>query len=323
MPTELVVNELTHVYPGNRIAALDGVSFALAKGEILSIIGPSGGGKSTLLRLIAGLERPLRGSVCLQGRSLTGRPGSNGVPPERRAIGMVSQGGDLFPHLNVLNNVKYGLRRMPRKERLERAMRALEHVGLASLAKRFPAELSGGEAQRIALARALAPSPRVLLLDEPFSSLDSSLRDHLRQLTIDLLREAAVTAIFVTHHGDDALAIGDRIGVIREGRLAQLGTPRELWNSPASAEVAALLGPINVMPDGGSGTISLVRPQQLTISANPADRALSGTIVRSEFCGDHFRVAILLENHQTPVLVCHAADSPHQLGQVVRIARIP
>lgn len=313
MSSNLKITGLTHRYPGSRNAALEDVSFTLPAGEILALIGASGGGKSTLLRLIAGLEIPRCGSIALDGKNMAG------IPPERRQVGMVSQGGDLFPHLSVLKNVLYGLRRVPRSERQKRAMDALDHVGLSALAKRFPAELSGGEAQRVALARALAPQPRVLLLDEPFSSLDSSLRDRLRQLTVDLLRQENVTAIFVTHHGEDALAVGDRIGVVESGRLVQMGTPVEVWKNPASASVASLLGPVNLVFISPGAAPRLLRPEDLTVCKASPDCLACGEIVRCEFRGTHRQISIRLPDRDTPVLVRTESGAIHLPGEKVGI----
>ncbi len=320
MSSGLSVTDLTHYYPGSHPPAIEDVSFDLDTGEILALIGPSGGGKSTLLRVIAGLEIPRRGRVVLNDRELTGRSSGN-VPPERRKVGMVSQGGDLFPHFNVLKNVSYGLRNLPSSARKKRALEALDHVGLAALAKRFPSELSGGEAQRVALARALAPRPSVLLLDEPFSSLDSSLRDRLRRLTSDLLRQTGVTAVFVTHHGEDALSVGDRVGVVESGRLVQLATPREVWNSPVSASVASLLGPINHLPATAGSESSLFRPDQLALGPTGPDCLACGEIEHSEFRGTHRQVSVRIPERESPILVRTSADSQFCLGERVGIRR--
>ncbi|MEM0895367.1 MAG: ABC transporter ATP-binding protein [Verrucomicrobiota bacterium] len=238
--SHLVIENLSHRYPGTDTSALDNVSLEVESCEILALVGGSGSGKSTLLRAIAGLEKPTNGTISLGATTLTGP--DQLIPPEKRQIGMVSQSGDLFPHLTILRNTAYGLRRFPKSERRQRALDALELVGLATYADRYPSELSGGEAQRAALARSLAFEPSLLLLDEPFSNLDASLRERLRTQTVDLLRNKNTTAIFVTHHGDDALAVGDRLAVLRDGKLIQVDEPRRVLERPADTGVSALFG---------------------------------------------------------------------------------
>ncbi|MEM9478881.1 MAG: ABC transporter ATP-binding protein [Verrucomicrobiota bacterium] len=238
--SHLVIKHLSHRYAGSDTHALDDVSLEVKSQEILALIGGSGSGKSTLLRTIAGLEKPIHGTVSLGDKTLTSP--EQLVPPEKRQIGMVSQSGDLFPHLTILRNTAYGLRRLPKNERRERALEALELVGLAAYADRYPSELSGGEAQRAALARSLAFEPSLLLLDEPFSNLDAGLRERLRTQTLELLREKNITAIFVTHHGDDALAVGDRLAVLRKGKLIQIDEPQNVLENPADSEVGTLFG---------------------------------------------------------------------------------
>lgn len=217
MPTALQLIDLTLRYPRQSTLALDGINLEVPEGEVLALVGPSGSGKSSLLRLLAGLERPTSGCIHL-GENCIADP-STCLPPEKRPIGLVSQAGDLFPHLTVEKNIAYGLHQWSRSERRERVQDLLTAIELPDFAKRYPAELSGGEAQRIALARALAPRPKVLLLDEPFSSLDPDLRERLRQLTTTILRRNQTTAIFVTHHHEDAQATGDRLLELEGGRF--------------------------------------------------------------------------------------------------------
>lgn len=200
---------------------LSGFDLAIGAGEVLSLVGPSGSGKSSLLRLIAGLERPTTGCIHLDGDCIS--TSRRCLAPERRHIGFVSQGGDLFPHLTIAKNIAYGLFRSKRSAKKARVEELLEAIELPEIASRFPNELSGGEAQRVALARALAPNPGVLLLDEPFSSLDAELRERLRQLTLRMLRQANTTAIFVTHHEDDAISTGDRMVRLARGKLLPVG----------------------------------------------------------------------------------------------------
>ncbi|MGF1646552.1 MAG: ABC transporter ATP-binding protein [Kineosporiaceae bacterium] len=232
------------------VTAVDSVDLDVAAGETVVLLGPSGCGKTTLLRIVAGLETPEAGSVTVDGEVLTGagRP----VPPERRRIGMVFQDAALFGHLTVAGNVRYGLTRA--EVRAGRDVEALEMVDLAPLAARRPHELSGGQAQRVALARALAPRPRILLFDEPFTGLDATLRRRVRQEVVDLLAHVGVTSVVVTHDQEEAFVLGDRIAVMHEGRVRQVGTPAELYTRPADPWVAGFVGEANLLPAEPDGT---------------------------------------------------------------------
>lgn len=221
------------------VMAVQNLSLAVAEGELVGLLGPSGAGKSTLLRLIAGFEGPDEGSILLGGR-LVSSPGRV-EPPERRGVGMVFQDYALFPHLTVEENVAFGLRRMGRAERRSRVRAVLQLVGLAGREGRYPHQLSGGQQQRVALARALAPQPSVILLDEPFSNLDAVLRAQMRAEVQEILRRAGATGILVTHDYRDAFAICDRVGVLHQGRLEQVGTPEELFHRPATPFVASFV----------------------------------------------------------------------------------
>ncbi len=300
---QLNLESLSFSYPGNKQRAVEDATLTVGDGELLSLLGRSGSGKSTLLRLIAGLERPSSGSISL-GRE-TMAAANTFIRPERRQIGLVPQGCDLFPHLNVTGNISYGLRRWSRPERSSRVDELLEQVGLAGFGKRLPHELSGGETQRIALARALAPRPRLLLLDEPFSNLDVELRETLRTLTADLLRAQGTTAIFVTHHSDDAFSISDRIAVMQDGRILQCAPAREIWHAPASPEVAALFGTINILPPSGDDRSrpSFARPDQLALDSDTSRCFAEGTIRRVEFLGTAQRVTLDLGNSADPLRI--------------------
>jgi iron(III) transport system ATP-binding protein len=259
---------------------LEGVSLDAQPGSLTAVLGHSGCGKTTLLRVIAGFERAERGRVSLGDRTLD--DGRAHVPPEQRSIGYVPQEGALFPHLSVRANVAFGL---PRRERRGDAVtRLLEMVGIAPLARRLPHELSGGEQQRVALARALARRPQALLLDEPFSSLDASLRGHVREEVHALLREQGVTTVLVTHDQEEALSLADVVAVLRDGRIVQLAAPAELYERPVDERLARFLGAVNVIDaqfqDGNART----RMGTLELSVAPAsgDARAGVVIVRPE-----------------------------------------
>jgi iron(III) transport system ATP-binding protein len=288
---ELVVDGLCKSFGATRV--LDHAGLLAPAGKVVALLGPSGCGKTTLLRCVAGLERPDAGQVRLDGRELSAPDAF--VAPERRRIGMVFQDGALFPHLTVAGNVGYGLSREERRrgrlaERLPtRVEEALALVDLAGFGDRLPASLSGGQAQRVALARALVTRPSVLLLDEPFSSLDTGLRVQIRAEVQRLLADLGVTAIFVTHDQEEAFVVGDEVAVMLAGRVVQQATPAELYRAPASRAVAGFLGDANLLPgvaragladtaigrvplrNGLGGDVDvLLRPEQLRVSAGAA-----------------------------------------------------
>ena len=236
----LQISHLAVQYAGRAKAAVDDVSFSLQAGEIGVLIGPSGCGKTTLLRAVAGLERAHSGSITLGSQTISS-PDMH-LPPEQRQMGMVFQDYALFPHLDVARNVAFGIANRPSKERALRVAEVLELVGMATSGKRFPHELSGGQQQRVALARAIAPSPRLLLLDEPFSNLDVDLRERLAHEVRGILKAAGATALFVTHDQLEAFAIGDRIGVMQQGKLHQWDEAYALYHRPATRFVADFIG---------------------------------------------------------------------------------
>lgn len=229
-----------------RLRAVDDLSFEVLPGEILALVGPSGCGKTTLLRLIAGFERPDDGEVHIQGRPAAGR--GFFVPPERRGVGMVFQDYALFPHLTVAQNVAFGLQDDLVSEREIGVSHLLALAGLEGYEQRYPHELSGGERQRVALARALGPRPVLILLDEPFSSLDADRRSQMREEVRAILKEAGIAAIFVTHDQEEALFFGDRLGVIQNGRLEQADTPEGIFHRPATRFVAEFMGETDFLP---------------------------------------------------------------------------
>lgn len=221
-------------------AVVKDLSLELAAGEIACLLGPSGCGKTTTLRAIAGLEPVTGGSIHIQGRQVSSR--SRQLPPEKRGLGMVFQEHALFPHLTVADNVAFGLRKQPREQQRLRVSECLDRVRLSGMGDRYPHELSGGQQQRVALARALAPRPALLLLDEPFASLDLDLRRALARELGDILRQENVTALLVTHDQEEAFALADRVGVMHQGQLEQWDTPYNIYHAPANRFVAEFAG---------------------------------------------------------------------------------
>lgn len=262
MDTYLEVSGLVRTF--GDVVAVNEASLQIARGHLLALLGPSGCGKTTLLRLVGGLDAPDAGRVTLDGTVLNG-PGVY-VPAERRRVAMVFQDYALFPHMDTGKNVAFGLPRGA--DRQERIAELLAMVGLPGLSNRMPHELSGGQQQRVALARALAASPRLLLLDEPFSNLDPSIRGRVRGEVRELLWSVGITGLFVTHDQDEALSLADEVAVMIGGRILQIGTPREVYTAPATRAVAEFVGQPNFIPgvaDGHSvrcalGTLPLVSP---------------------------------------------------------------
>ena len=226
--------------------AVDDVSFAVAPGEIVGFLGPSGSGKTSLLRLIAGFETVSDGEVRIAGRTVSGP--NDHVPPERRNVGVVFQEYALFPHLTVLENVEFGLPDLPRHDRNERGRSVLELVHLDGMEQRYPHELSGGEQQRVALARTLAPRPVTILLDEPFSNLDAAMKTDMRREVADILHRSGAAAVFVTHDREEAFAMADRVAVLHTGRLEQIDSPTALYHYPATPLVARATGACDFLP---------------------------------------------------------------------------
>jgi iron(III) transport system ATP-binding protein len=271
----LQVEDLCKKFVTNEPPAVDNIGFTLQQGEILGLLGPSGCGKTTLLRLIAGFETPTSGEIRLNDQ-LVSSP-VKCLPPEQRNTGMVFQDYALFPHLTIGENIAFGLRhraqKLSRQDIQQRIQETLSLVGLAGLEKRYPHELSGGQQQRIALARALAPCPALILLDEPLSNLDVQVRHHLRHEIRQIIKASGISAIFVTHDQEEALAISDRIGVMRRGQMEQLGTPEEIYTKPTSRFVAEFVTQANFLPaklkgdawetEIGNFRISVIPPVQV------------------------------------------------------------
>jgi iron(III) transport system ATP-binding protein len=287
--------------------AVDGASLCVESGEVVALLGPSGCGKTTLLRLIAGFERPDAGTVAVGEREVA-RAGT-WVPPERRRVGMVFQDYALFPHLTVAENVGFGL---PRRARAARVAELLAVVGLDDLGRRYPHELSGGQQQRVALARALAPAPELVLLDEPWSNVDPFLRESLRAEVTEIIRPLGVTVLLVTHDREEAFSLADRIALMRDGAVVQEGTSEELYFAPASRWAAEFVGAANVLTghvvdgrvetsvgafpaNGASGLGAaqvLVRPELLELEPDPLGAA---EVVAREFRGHDVFYRVLLD----------------------------
>ncbi len=241
----LQLQHLTHRYPGASAPALHDVSLSVEANEVVCLVGPSGCGKSTLLRIAAGLEPAQQGRVAIAGQTMAEPAQGRWVPPERRKLGLVFQDSALFPHLKVLENVAFGLDKLSRQAREARAMALLEQLHMAAYASTYPHTLSGGQQQRVALARALAPAPALMLLDEPFSSLDARLRDQIRDDTLHVLKSSGAGTLLVTHDPEEAMFMADRIALLRQGRIVQVGTPEALYCRPQHPFVVNFFGEVN------------------------------------------------------------------------------
>ncbi len=305
--------------------ALQPLDLQINAGETLALLGPSGCGKTTTLRIIAGLETPDDGgTVMYDGVDVTN------VPIERRNVGMVFQSYALFPNMNVLENVKYGLRvrDYSASNANSRASEMLAMMRIEDLAQRRINELSGGQRQRVALARALAPQPRVLLLDEPLAALDARLRDVLRVEIDRLLRSLGITAIYVTHDQSEAMALGDRIAVMNNGVIAQIGTPEEIYFHPADAFVGDFVGTMNSIEHNGKRFT--FRPEDIDL-VDPTSATFTGTVTQRLFLGDHVQLAVSIDgaSSDAPVTIrVRARNSPSlndkiglKLQPLTRLAR--
>ena len=332
----VVLEELRRAFAD--VVALDGINVSLKSGEFLSLLGPSGCGKTTALRLVAGFDRPDSGHIVVDGKDVTR------VPPNRRDMGMVFQAYSLFPNMTAEQNVGFGLRirRKSRAERAKRVAELLELIGLGHAGKRYPHQLSGGMQQRVALARALAIEPRVLLLDEPLSALDAKVRVQLREEIRRIQRRLGITTLYVTHDQEEALSISDRVAVMWSGRIEQVGTPAEMYGSPATPFVAEFIGTMNrleaTVVDAGRGEVEfagkrlavdaargratgervlvLIRPE--TVEVSPSDDgaapegSLLGEVLSHTFLGPVTRLKLTAD-----VSTVQAESLP--VGQRVRV----
>ena len=313
--------------------ALDRVSLDIEPSEILCLLGPSGCGKSTLLRVAAGVERPSSGRILLDGQEVAG-PGRF-VPPEKRGVGLMFQDFALFPHLTILDNVAFGLNSLTRSEAKAEAHAALERVGLSHYAGEYPHILSGGEQQRVALARAIAPRPSVLLMDEPFSGLDPQLRERMREETLAILHETRATSIVVTHDAEEAMRMGDRVALMRKGRVVQTGKALDLYRAPkdifaartfsdlneltAFVEQGSAATPLgrfaaNGLPDGAEAIVCV---RQRGVRLLDPGKGVPGRVLDARFLGDVALVEIAVQGLDAPIFArVKESDVPPQGAEI-------
>jgi putative spermidine/putrescine transport system ATP-binding protein len=352
--SQLTLTHLSKTY--GTFTAVQDIHLTLGSGELVSLLGPSGCGKTTILRMIAGFERPSGGSIVLDGQEITRLPAS------RRAMGMVFQSYSLFPHMTAAQNIAFGLRlrRQGQSRQRQRVQEMLDLVGLAGMGDRFPHQLSGGQQQRIALARALAIAPRVLLLDEPLSALDAKVRVQLRNEIRRIQQQLNITTLFVTHDQEEALSISDRVVVMAQGRIDQSGTPEEIYLTPQTAFTASFIGAMNQIPGiwdraqqrvkvathsqathipdeflqtqpadvpDHAAVVVLVRPENIQVSSTesptPAGNQLSGIITSRTFLGSAVRLSVLVGDFYLNVDVPTTHTESYSSGQVVRLSFMP
>ncbi|MCD2471195.1 ABC transporter ATP-binding protein [Jiella sp. MQZ9-1] len=325
-------DDVSHSVDGTAI--LKGITLEAAPGEVLCLLGPSGSGKTTMLRIAAGIERQTGGRLLLNGREIAGP--TRFVAPERRGIGLMFQDFALFPHMTILDNVRFGLSALNGGAAKREALSALARVGLDHIADSYPHMLSGGEQQRIALARALTPRPSVLLMDEPFSGLDSRLKDVVRTDTLQILRESRATAIIVTHDAEEAMRLGDRIALIKDGALVQVGTAAELYGRPANLFAAGFFSELNLIDGealGGrivtplgpvadttlsDGTLFTVALRLTGVRLNERPNGVFGRIVARRFLGGVDLLTVAIEGLDAPLRSRMRAGSvPENLQDVV------
>ena len=362
-PTSVPLGTLAPASPVNRPAvefravtkrygaftAVTDVSFSIETGTLVTLLGPSGCGKTTTLRMIAGLEQTSTGSILIGGEDVTTRSAAE------RDVSMVFQSYALFPHMSVLDNVAYGLvvGGMAKRQAEEAARAKLELVGLAGLEKRLPSELSGGQQQRVAVARAIVLEPRVLLFDEPLSNLDAKMRRRVREDIRQLQQSLKLTVVYVTHDQEEALAVSDRIIVMAGGKIAQDGSPRDLYERPASRFIADFIGDANIVPallearDGGLGRFKVgaaslilphrdvaegpvelaVRPHAIQLAAaGEGSGGVPGRILYAAYLGDHmeYEVAVTLGGREITLFACTLdVDAPRVIGDAVSVGFVP
>ncbi len=307
-------------YPQADLPALNDVNLSVNCGEMLALVGESGSGKTTLLRLAAGLETPDSGEIFINGKLVAGH--KTFVTPERRHLGMVAQEGALFPHLNLETNIGYGISQKSSNERKKIVGEMLELIGLGGYQKRFPHELSGGERQRVALARALAPKPDVIFLDEPFSSLDATLRRSLRDSVCGILKTVGATAILVVHDPEDALSVGDRIAVLHKGSLKQISRAQEAYYNPSNEYCARLFGPANAVV--GEDALRWMRPEEFSFCTNSDQAKARGRITHARNVGRYWELQVQMESPQSHSWILHSSLSNNpKIGEQVLVTWAP
>ncbi len=330
----LDVSHLCKTFDDDHQKVVDNVSFEIKKHEIFALLGPSGCGKTTTLRIIAGFEQPDKGSVTLNSVPLV----SDDVnfPPEKRGIGLVFQDYALFPHLSVLDNVMFGMQKVDKSIRNEKAVEILCMMGLRDFQHRKPSELSGGQQQRVSLARTIAPMPELILLDEPFSNLDAVLRQSTREEVRNLLKKTGMSALLVTHDQEEALSFADRIAVMNNGRIEQIGTPEDVYYRPKTQFVAQFLGRTNLImadADGdmaktpfgnvyidkpSSGKVLLsIRPEHLTIVASKLENENCGEVVGKDFYGHDITYRVRIKSRECLVHTDNSVD--YEPGDLVAV----
>ena len=338
---DLAIENVTHRFDST--IAVDDCSLSVGAGEVVCLVGPSGCGKTPLLRVAAGLEPLQQGRVLIGGEVMA--DGRTSVPPEDRNVGLVFQDYALFPHLTVRGNIAFGLKHLSSTDRDEQVAHALDRTGMSGYASIYPHQLSGGQQQRVALARALAPRPRIVLLDEPFSGLDTSLRHLVRDQAAEILRDAGIATLMVTHDPEEAMYLADRIAVMDRGKLRQVGSPDQIYLEPANAFVAAFFGDVNrftgqvatglvriplgpVATNGhadGQTVEVLIRPEALRLSAgNSADSAdsVAGTVVAARFLGRSSLIDVRLgDNTGTTVRIHMDGRMLPDEGDAVSVTR--
>lgn len=334
----LVIRGVSHSYGNHRV--LDDINLVVEQGCLTAVLGPSGGGKTTLLRLISGFEQPDAGEIEIAGRLVASARGVS-LPPEKRGVTIVPQEGSLFPHLTVAKNIAFGLRRATDIDRNKRVRELLEMVGLSGYEDRRPEELSGGMQQRVALARALAPSPDLILLDEPFSALDTSMREQVRDEVVTALRQAGATAVWVTHDQQEALSTADQVAVMLNGHIAQTADPVTLYRDPSRRDVAEFVGDAvvlrgTVQPGADvvrcglgnlpiANTVSagevdvLLRPEQLVTAESESMSQGVGVATLSRFFGHDGIVVVELATGESVEMRLHAMNLP-QPGERVAVS---
>ena len=305
----LRIENLRKIFEENR--GIEKIDFSIEKGELISLLGPSGCGKTTLLNIIGGFLKPDNGKIYLEDRDITD------IPPEKRDISTVFQSYALFPHMNVLENIKYGLKykKLTKKEQNELALEYLKIVGLDGYEKKSIQELSGGQQQRVALARALVLYPKILLLDEPFSNLDAKLKISMREELKELQKNLKISMIFVTHDQEEALSISDKVVVMNNGKIEQIGTPEEIYYSPINEYVANFIGKSNfILKDGAK---KLIRPENIKIEKNQKG---SWEVINKEFMGAYTMLKIRNGIEELYVNIQGEKGREYKLGDLVEIS---